>query len=68
MIAYRVEIWCDTNGCRAGNRKGIALDDFEALPILAHNLIEVLTQAGWEVVGEDRHFCPRHAYKKKGAK
>lgn len=65
MIAYRVEIWCDEPGCRAGNRKGIAHDDFQALPSLARNLIEVLARAGWEVV-RGKHFCLKH--RPKGAK
>lgn len=46
MIAYRAEIWCDTNSCTAGYGKGTPHDDLQSLPGLARNLEKGLIKEG----------------------
>lgn len=62
MIAYRVEIWCES--CTAGNRKGTSHDDHTQLPGLGRNLEEIYLRDGWTKDGQ-RHFCPKHSKKPK---
>ena len=46
MIAYRVEIWCNKDGCLAGMRKGTVHNELDAMPGLGGNLVGIRAKEG----------------------
>lgn len=60
MIAYRVELWCNADGCMAGSGRGVTIDEFHELPGLRRNLVGIRESEGWLATAHGKHYCPEH--------
>lgn len=56
MIAFRVELWCNGDGCK--ERRALVHDDEKQIPWLALKLQEDAGRQGWTIDGA-AHWCPR---------